>query len=59
MGLIEACRILSGWKGNLTENKGSIGISLVLVVPAVLSCVYILVFQSYVLRFLFLKITFI
>ena len=51
MGVIETCRIFSGWKGNLTENKGSIGISLVLIVPAVLSCVYILAFQSYVLRF--------
>ena len=50
MGVIEACRILSGWKGNLTESKGSIGVSLVLIVPAVLSCVYLLVFQSYVLR---------
>ena len=43
MGVIEGCRILSGWKGNLTESKGSIGVSLVLVVPAVLSCVYLLV----------------
>ena len=51
MGIIETCRIFSGWKGNLTENKGSIGISLVLIVPAVLSSVYILAFQSYVLRF--------
>ena len=50
MGVIEACRIISGWKGNLTESKGSIGVSLVLIVPAVLSCVYLLVFQSYVLR---------
>ena len=50
MGVIEGCRILSGWKGNLTESKGSIGVSLVLIVPAVLSCVYLLVFQSYVLR---------
>ena len=52
MGVIETCRIFSGWKGNLTENKGSIGISLVLIVPAVLSSVYILAFQSYVLRFI-------
>ena len=52
MGVIETCRVFSGWKGNLTENKGSIGISLVLIVPAVLSSVYILAFQSYVLRFM-------
>ena len=50
MCVIETCRVMSGWKGNLTESKGSIGISLVLLVPAVLSSVYVLVFQSYVLR---------
>ena len=52
MGVIETCRMFSGWKGNLTESKASIGISLVLIVPAVLSSVYILAFQSYVLRFM-------
>lgn len=50
MVVIESCRILSAWKGNLTENVSSIAISLVLFVPAVLICLYVLVFQSYVLR---------
>ena len=50
MGVVEVCRMLSGWKGNLTESTGSVGISLLLLVPAILCSVYILVFQSYVLR---------
>ena len=50
LSLVEVCRMLSGWKGNLTESSGSVAISLLLLVPAVLCSVYILVFQSYVLR---------
>merc|ERR1711976_1103046 len=50
MVIIEVCRMMSSWKGNLTESLSSIGISMLLFVPAVLSCVYVLVFQSYVLR---------
>jgi len=47
---VEVCRVLSGWKGNLLENTSSIIVSLALLIPSVLSVVYILAFQSYVLR---------
>merc|ERR1711972_905400 len=50
LAVVEAARLLSGWKGNLTESPGSVGVSLALVVPSVLGVLYLLLWQSYVLR---------
>jgi len=50
LAVVEAARLLSGWKGNLTESAGSVGVSLALVVPSVLGVLYLLLWQSYVLR---------
>ncbi|XP_023347316.1 transmembrane protein 216 [Eurytemora carolleeae] len=48
--LVEISRISSGWKGNLTENSGSMIISTVLIIPSVLAVLYFLLWQTYVLR---------
>jgi len=50
LAVVEAARLLSGWKGNLTESAGSVGVSLALVIPSVLGVLYLLLWQSYVLR---------
>lgn len=43
--LVESARIFAGWKGNLTENVGSMILSLALIIPGILGVVYFLVWQ--------------
>uniref|UniRef100_A0A8C4QUA0 Transmembrane protein 216 n=1 Tax=Eptatretus burgeri TaxID=7764 RepID=A0A8C4QUA0_EPTBU len=47
---IEISRIYFAWKGNLTERGVPLTLALGLVVPCVLLSVYLLLWQTYVLR---------
>uniref|UniRef100_A0A8D2M964 Transmembrane protein 80 n=1 Tax=Zonotrichia albicollis TaxID=44394 RepID=A0A8D2M964_ZONAL len=49
MAILEVPRLYLGFKGNLTEAEGPLGLSLGLTVGSVLLCVYLLLWQSYVL----------
>ncbi|KAK2154934.1 hypothetical protein LSH36_253g02073 [Paralvinella palmiformis] len=47
---LEVLRIFFGRKGNLTERVISVVVSLVLTIPSVFGSIYILIWQTYVLR---------
>ncbi|XP_064281731.1 transmembrane protein 80 isoform X2 [Passer domesticus] len=49
MGIVEVPRLYLGFKGNLTEAEAPLGLSLGLTVGSVLLCVYLLLWQTYVL----------
>ena len=50
LALLEVTRIFTGWKANLTENVGGMGLCVGLYVPGILGVLYFLVWQAYVLR---------
>jgi hypothetical protein len=43
--LLESVRIFTGWKANLTENVGGMGLCVALFVPGILGVLYFLVWQ--------------
>lgn len=43
--LLEFTRIFTGWKANLTENIGGMGICIALFVPGILGVLYFLIWQ--------------
>ena len=43
--LIEITRIFTGWKANLTENVGGMGLCVGLYIPGILGVLYFLVWQ--------------
>ena len=45
LALIEATRIFTGWKANLTENVGGMGLCVALFVPGILGVLYFLIWQ--------------
>ncbi|CAN8214488.1 unnamed protein product [Coccothraustes coccothraustes] len=49
MAILEVPRLYLGFKGNLTEAEAPLGLSLGLTVGSVLLCVYLLLWQTYVL----------
>ncbi|XP_041263927.1 transmembrane protein 80 isoform X2 [Onychostruthus taczanowskii] len=49
MAILEVPRLYLGFKGNLTEAEAPLGVSLGLTVGSVLLCVYLLLWQTYVL----------
>ncbi|XP_056349982.1 transmembrane protein 80 isoform X1 [Oenanthe melanoleuca] len=49
MGILEVPRLYLGFKGNLTEAEAPLGLSLGLTVGSVVLCVYLLLWQTYVL----------
>ncbi|KFP80674.1 Transmembrane protein 80, partial [Acanthisitta chloris] len=49
MAILEVPRLYLGVKGNLTEEEAPLGLSLGLTVGSVVLCVYLLVWQTYVL----------
>ncbi|XP_077863530.1 transmembrane protein 216-like [Saccoglossus kowalevskii] len=50
MAILEACRLFMGKKGNLTERTISLLLSVVLSLPMIFAHVYLLIWQTYVLR---------
>ena len=50
LGAIEWVRIFMGKKGNLTEALMSIALSVIFTAPSVLALLYLLLWQTYVLR---------
>ncbi|XP_074662257.1 transmembrane protein 216-like [Tubulanus polymorphus] len=48
--IIEAMRIFLGQKGNLTERMITVVLSIVMLVPSVLGVVFLIIWQTYVLR---------
>ncbi|XP_077466573.1 transmembrane protein 216 [Stigmatopora argus] len=51
---LESLRIFYGWKGNLCEHAVTTTLSLLLLLPCVTLCVYLLLLQTFVLRIEFL-----
>ncbi|XP_005529129.1 PREDICTED: transmembrane protein 80 isoform X2 [Pseudopodoces humilis] len=49
MAILEVPRLYLGFKGNLTEAEAPLGLSLGLTVGSVVLCVYLLLWQTYVL----------
>ena len=47
---LEAIRLYLGMKGNKTERISSVVMSLVMTLPSLFGCIYLLVWQTYVLR---------
>ena len=47
---LEAIRLFLAKKGNKTERIGSVVSSLIITVPSMFGCIYLLVWQTYVLR---------
>ena len=43
--LLETTRIFTGWKANLTENVGGMGLCVALFVPGILGVLYFLIWQ--------------
>ncbi|KAM9557455.1 transmembrane protein 80 isoform 1-T1 [Guaruba guarouba] len=50
MAIAEVLRLYLGVRGNLTEEEGLLGLSLVMTVGSVFLAVYFLVWQTYVLK---------
>jgi len=50
LALVEALRIVNGWKANLTEDTTFMAISILLFIPGMLGIIYFLLWQTYVLR---------
>ncbi|XP_010011076.1 PREDICTED: transmembrane protein 80, partial [Nestor notabilis] len=50
MAIVEVLRLYLGARGNLTEEEGPLGLSLVMTVGSVFLAVYFLVWQTYVLK---------
>lgn len=43
--ILESIRIFAGWKANLTENVGGMGLSVILFIPGILGVLYFLIWQ--------------
>uniref|UniRef100_A0A672TPB1 Transmembrane protein 80 n=2 Tax=Strigops habroptila TaxID=2489341 RepID=A0A672TPB1_STRHB len=50
MAIVEVLRLYLGSRGNLTEEEGPLGLSLVMTVGSVFLAVYFLVWQTYILK---------
>lgn len=50
MAALEFIRMFMGMKGNLTERVVSVVVSLLLTLPSIFGCLYLIIWQTYVLR---------
>nr|XP_006124936.1 transmembrane protein 80 [Pelodiscus sinensis] len=50
MAILEAIRLYSGTKGNLTEEEVPLGVSLVISIGCIMLSVYFLVWETYILK---------
>ena len=55
LALVEALRIVNGWKANLTEDTTFMAISILLFIPGMLGIIYFLLWQVMTLGFRFHK----